>query len=174
MQVSESQLEEGVYIASKKAIASLFSSNDHRFYYCCLITTGEAHSPLLSAWSYEALEEACKSEQCVPAEVKWSYADSPFCFFGEHYFEDLKALFNERPAVSSSNNEYSIRLHAMESALGKLDSEGIFGLGEERNSIYINVEVMPPDYTNTERAVRLNPQNAIQQWLEEAAEYEIT
>ena len=34
----------------------------------------------------------------------------------------------------------------------------------------INVEVVPPDHTNTERAIRLNPPEAITQWLADAAE----
>ena len=29
---------------------------------------------------------------------------------------------------------------------------------------------MPPDYSNTERAIRLNPKDALVSWLEEAAE----
>lgn len=29
---------------------------------------------------------------------------------------------------------------------------------------------MPPDYTNTEIALRLNPQEALTEWLEEIAE----
>ena len=39
-----------------------------------------------------------------------------------------------------------------------------------RLGIVINVEVMPPDYTNTERALRLNPRQALDAWLAEAAE----
>ena len=51
-----------------------------------------------------------------------------------------------------------------------LDNEGIFGTGEKRLGIVINAEFMPPDYTNTERALRLNPKEAIQEWLDEIAE----
>ncbi len=45
----------------------------------------------------------------------------------------------------------------MEKAMVRLDATSIFGKGNERESIYINVEVIPPDHTNTERAKRLNP-----------------
>jgi len=34
----------------------------------------------------------------------------------------------------------------------------------------VNVEVMPPDATNVERAIRLNPPAALADWLSEAAE----
>jgi hypothetical protein len=51
-----------------------------------------------------------------------------------------------------------------------LDGEGLFGRGAARSQIVINVEVAPPDSTNTERAVRLNPPEAVGTWLAEAAE----
>mgnify|MGYP003884806335 CR=1 FL=1 len=49
--------------------------------------------------------------------------------------------------------EYKIRLNSMEQAMVNLDKEGLFGTGNERLKIVINAEVMPPDYTNTERAL---------------------
>lgn len=48
--------------------------------------------------------------------------------------------------------------------------EGIFGSGGRRKSMVVLVEIMPPDYTNTERALRLNSREALKEWLEEAAE----
>ncbi|MBQ5560883.1 MAG: DUF4303 domain-containing protein, partial [Lachnospiraceae bacterium] len=50
------------------------------------------------------------------------------------------------------------------------DAKGIFGRGKQRLDIVINAEFMPPDYTNTERALRLNPKEALYEWLEEIAE----
>ena len=52
----------------------------------------------------------------------------------------------------------------------RLDNKGLFGEGEKRKNIVINVEVMPPDYTNTERALRLNPSESLTEWLATAAE----
>ena len=54
----------------------------------------------------------------------------------------------------------------------ELDNEGLFGTGEQRLKIVINVEVMPPNYGNTLRALRLNPREALNTWLEEIAEEE--
>ena len=54
-----------------------------------------------------------------------------------------------------------------------LDAEGLFGQGEKRLGIVINAEFMPSDCTNTERALRLNPQKALEEWLEEMAEEEV-
>lgn len=58
----------------------------------------------------------------------------------------------------------------MESAIVKLDRKGVFGHGGDRERIVVNVEVMPPDFTNTQRAVRLNPPEAVRTWIDEAAE----
>lgn len=58
----------------------------------------------------------------------------------------------------------------MEEALHRCDMKGIFSLNQARSEIMINVEVLPPDYTNTIRAKELNPIESIQIWLKEAAE----
>jgi hypothetical protein len=52
----------------------------------------------------------------------------------------------------------------------RLNAKGLFGKGKERLGIVINAEVMPPDYTNTQRALRLNPRDALTAWLREMAE----
>jgi hypothetical protein len=43
-------------------------------------------------------------------------------------------------------------------------------LNQLRNNIYIHVEVMPPDESNTMRALRLNKRENILDWLHEASE----
>ena len=54
--------------------------------------------------------------------------------------------------------------------MARLDSEGIFSIGDRRLELYVLVEVAPPDQTNTERALRLDPPEALREWLVEAAE----
>ncbi len=169
MNSTDSELQTAIETATELAVSELVGSTSEIFYYCCLITTGEAHSPFISAWSREALKRATNTDM-EESLVKWSYADSPYCFYGEAYFEPVNELFLLRPSLDSNENEYQARLTVMENALKALDSKGLFGKGVERNAIYINVEVMPPDYTNTERAIRLNPPEAIKVWLQEAAE----
>jgi len=175
---SESELASAIECAAGKAIKDLFARHPGQFYYVSLITTGEAHPPVIAAWSKEALEEAVKDQtdqEDARWGLKWSYADSPFYCFGEEYFEDVRDLFRKRPDIRSLGDrereaEYDLRLGAMESAIARLDQQGVFGTGEDRVKIVVNVEVVPPDYTNTQRAMRLNPQEAIRTWLEEAAE----
>lgn len=171
----EIDIELEIKKATRKAALELFSIFPGHFYYFSLITTGEGHPPFISAWSTEALDEVAENEQ-DKQELKWSYADSPYCCFGEREFSKVESLFSLRPDIgkieseSDRNNELVIRYSAMENALRSLDNEGIFGVGSEREGIVINVEVMPPDHTNTERAKRLNPMSALTTWLNEAAE----
>ena len=63
------------------------------------------------------------------------------------------------------------KLSAMEAAMASLDGDGVFGRGEARRGIIVAVEVMPPDPSNTERVLRLNPSSTIlDRWLEDTAE----
>jgi len=175
---SETELSLAIECAAGAAIHDLFTVHPGRYYYLSLITTGEAHSPVIAAWSEEALEQAV-SEADDPDialwDLKWSYADSPLYCFGEQYFSHVNELFDARPnirdlAADDRDAEFALRLTAMEDALTRLDQKGLFGTGADRVKVVINVEVMPPDSTNTERALRLNPPAAVKTWLEEAAE----
>lgn len=58
----------------------------------------------------------------------------------------------------------------MEKVMHNFDIKGMFGEGEQRLGIVINTEFMPLDFTNTERALRLNPKEALNEWLKEIAE----
>lgn len=68
------------------------------------------------------------------------------------------------------DREIRIRINSMEKVMHNLDMNGMFGKEQERLGIVINAEFMPPDFTNTERALRLNPREALNEWLEEIAE----
>lgn len=176
--ITFSELSEAILKAAREAIVSLFRTHPEQFYYLVLATTGEALPPVLSAWSIEAIEAAVKGEndrEDAIRGLKWSYADSPYFDFGSAYFSHVRDLFFLRPDIPRENHdarqiEYDFRLDAMEFALAALDAEGLFGKGDKRARIMINVEVNPPDYTNTIRAKRLNPPEAIAAWLLEMAE----
>jgi len=176
-----SELIDAIATAARRAFLKLFKNHPGQYYYCSLVTTGEAHVPALAAWSEEALEAAIAEDE-DPEEarqaLKWSCADSPFYCFGDEFFEPVKRLFDERPQLTSElmpevwDAEYQFRIDAMEAAMFRLDSEGLFGTGAARHGTVVLVEVVPPDYTNTERAMRLNPQETLREWLEEASEEE--
>jgi len=170
--------------AARMSFCTLFE-NGERYYYCTLYTTGEGHAPSISAWSWEALavESARQAEESdtpvstIADLIKWSYADSPYCCFGDDNFDGVKQRYNERPFIADLENddwncELDVRLKAMELAMKMLDDEGIFALNQLRESVCVLVEVMPPDEINTEIALRLNRAEtpAMQAWLAEVAE----
>lgn len=163
--------------AARSAFERLFAEHEENFYYCSLITTGDGLCPIVSAWSREALERAAQME-LNPDEakhyLKWSYCDSPYFAFGEEFFSGVAELFAQRSCsltdAQAIDEEVSLRISSMEEAMRRLDGSGLFGCGEKRLAMVINAEFMPPDYTNTQRALRLNPPEALVRWLEEAAE----
>lgn len=163
--------------ATQKALSKLFREHKEHFYYCSLITTGEGLCPIISAWSNEALERIANEEEDVEEAkyyLKWSYDESPYFAYGEEYFKDVNRVFLERMRALTTekdkDKEIQLRINSMERVMHNLDMNGMFGTGEERLGIVINAEFMPPDFTNTERAIRLNPREALSEWLEEIAE----
>lgn len=172
---TELDLANEIENAARKAIDSLFSEHPEKFYYISLITDGEGHCPFLSAWSEEALEAVLLEEENpeeARLELKWSYADSPYGVYGEMYFNIVQQLFEQRKSLREQNaeSEFSVRINAMEQAIASLDKKGLFGQGASRLNVVINAEVMPPDDGNTKRALRLNPKEALSDWLQEIAE----
>jgi hypothetical protein len=174
---TQKELSAALERATRLALEKLFSEHSETFYYVSLITTGEAHAPFLSAWSREALAAEAKNQGLTSEELlKWSYADSPYSIFGEEFFEEVNRLFDQRPLIDGTLDkneryaEFEFRLSAMETAMKRLDEKGMFGHGLERAKVVVAVEVMPPDRTNTERVLRLNPPEALVEWLSEIAE----
>ncbi len=170
-------LVEIIQKATQKALSKLFEEHNEKFYYCSLITTGEGLCPIVSAWSEEALERVANEEDDVEEAkyyLKWSYDETPYFAYGEEYFEDVNRVFLERmrklTTEKEKDREIRLRINSMERVMHNLDIKGMFGRGEQRLGIVINVEFMPPDFTNTERALRLNPRDALTEWLEEIAE----
>ncbi|GHT97137.1 hypothetical protein AGMMS49545_23680 [Betaproteobacteria bacterium] len=143
-----------IYNAVRNAFLDLFK-NRERYYYCVLLTTGEAHPPYISAWSWEALaresEKMSSQENTIKEQMnllKYSYADSPYCLYGyDDYFNEVVEMFDERPAMDFNdeggwNIEFNFRYNAMVSAIKMLDDEGLFSLNQTRSKLLLNVEVM--------------------------------
>ena len=91
------------------------------------------------------------------------FADSPYYAFGyDEYFQQVVQLFEQRNSLVDYNDEeqwneeYDLRLAAMVYAMKKLDAAGIFAINQPREQVYINVELMPPDDTDIERALSFN------------------
>lgn len=175
--IFDEELVQVIQIATENALLKLFEEYKEKFYYCSLITTGEGLCPIISAWSYEALERVASEYDDVEEAkyyLKWSYSETPYLAYGEEFYQDVKSIFidrmNKLKTVEEKQREIQLRINSMENVMHNLDMKGMFGQGKERLNIVINAEFMPPDYTNTERALRLNPREALIEWLEEIAE----
>lgn len=156
---------------------------DEHFYYCTLVLIEAQGCPAVSAMSDEALERVVKKyqeeyqsdtpEEVLRSELKWSYADSPYCVYGEQYFAEVQKVTEQRDMDETEDlEEYEFRMDSMEKVMADLDKEGLFGSGERRKRIVVAAEVMPPEYENTERVLRLNEKENLTEWIEEAAETE--
>ncbi len=155
--------------AVKSVLDDLFSNGEH-FYYITLVTDGMANTPCISGWSNEALEQEEAEDRYY---FKWSYAESPYCCWKQECFDTVKQMLIDRKYTEAEFDvEYNLRLSAMESAMGQLDKEGLFSVNQKRDDVMVLVEVMPPDYTNTERAYRMNSKESdiFNEWIEEASE----
>jgi hypothetical protein len=166
-------------------VSSLFREYaGERFYYCSLITLEcPMYRPALLAWSKEGLERAVEisldpDKETLRAYLKWNHAEAPLFAYGEQYFEEVWRLWDLSTDLPLEGNadewtwcyQCRLKLTAMLMAMQRLDEEGLFGRGPDRERIVINVEVMPPDFTNVTSARSLNPPAALVEWMQEAAE----
>ncbi len=154
--------------AVSNAFLSLKKTHKEHFYYYAFIFDESLH-PYISAWSYEALEKSMIENKITDEEKdwwKWDYSDSPYAIYGyEEYFQEVSELLDQREDSISSDElydiEWDIRVDSMEEAMKRLDQSGLFGSGEDRNNVVINVELAPPDGSEYERALRLNAASSL-------------
>ena len=162
-----------IYKCAKEAFLELFKNKEHH-YNCVLLAPAEGYAPILSAWSYEALDREIPKH---PKEeiwlYKWNFADSPYYAFGEEYFKPVQSLLDTYPSILEMEDEdeiereFELRISAMVQAMQKLDQEGIFSINQPREQVYINVECIPNDNSDVDRALLLNEAKNIQEWLKD-------
>ncbi|WP_099221699.1 DUF4303 domain-containing protein [Listeria costaricensis] len=163
---SDEELIEALVKAANAAFLSLKETTKENFYFYVFVFDEGLH-PYISAWSYEALEKSIIEQQIPDDEKswwKWDSADSPYVVYGyDEFFGEVSELLDKRALELSDDelyeSEWTARIDFMEEAMKRLDASGLFGTGNERESVVINVEQVPPDDDGAEynRAVRLNP-----------------
>ena len=162
-------------VALQKAVSGLFLTGES-FYYLSLVVDENGLPPVFSAWSRESFFAACKQMDDEQALwMKWSYSDSPYFEFGAVYFAEANELWQSKGGIDDFITddwieELAKRVNSLEKCFAELDADGFFSGMVKRTSLMINVETTPPTEEDTQRAQRLNPPEAIKEWLEEAAE----
>ncbi|WP_047261176.1 DUF4303 domain-containing protein [Corynebacterium mustelae] len=159
--VADPELTAAIAEATWYAVTTLHEAHGSDFYQYSLCTTGEALRPYLSATK--------------PGMDWWDLFDGPFALWGEEYMSKLHDVFDARWNPHRLDADYDAycdaRYRSMEETLKQLDSEGLFGTGEKRKKTLIGVLVVPPDATNTEQMIRLNPPGELlDRWLDECDE----
>ncbi len=162
------QLVEAFVKAADAAFRSLKETLKEHFYYYVFVFDEGLH-PYISAWSYEALEKSIVEQQITDEEKswwKWDCSDSPYVVYGyDKFFCEVSDLLDKRASILSSDELYEIewdtRVNLLEEAMKRLDESGLFGTGEERKNVIINVEEAPPNGSEYDRALRLNPPSAL-------------
>lgn len=150
------------------------ATTGERFYCFALLTTGLSGAPVFAALSEESLDAVAGDDESLRSDLRWSHADSPYYCFADSCFAQVASVFEERQQLSlrDADRETDFRIAAMVRAMRRGDEEGLFGDSRREGRAMINVEVVPPDYTNVARARALNPPEVIVAWLAEAAEPE--
>lgn len=154
--------------AAQNTFTSLQKKYSEKFYYYAFIFD-EGLQPYISAWSYEAYEKSLADNNISDDDKKWwkwDYADSPYAVYGyDEFFGEVRELLSKRADALSIDDlydtEWALRIASMEEAMKRLDEKGIFGTGESRKNVVINVEQAPPDGLEYQRALRLNPASAL-------------
>ncbi|MBE1532013.1 DUF4303 domain-containing protein [Actinomadura algeriensis] len=98
--------------------------------------------------------------------LRWSPADSPHHLLGEHHFDAVEELLASRDADADTGadveDEAEARLEACFRALARLDREGFFGRGDERERVIVTVlQGDQSDRSRLANARRLNPPAAV-------------
>lgn len=170
----EKHLVELILSSIIDSVEDLFKTGES-FYYFSLITTGEGHPPILSAWSKEALHRsAAESNNYKQTEYdfKWSPSDSPYYAMYPQYWKEVNDYVNKKlkPNGYLREGQWNELMNSMVEALSRADEKKIFDGKLNRNEIFINAEVIPPDEGNDKRAKMLNPPSVFNWWTKEMKE----
>jgi hypothetical protein len=140
----------------ERALAHLWTFHDRGgFYYFVLATTDSLDFPCASAWSEEALLAQSARLGHLPAELRFSYADSPFLDFASPFTAALREEWDrdvERGRTSDDTTHDLLagrRLSTLVGAMHRLRASGVVHAG-----LVINVEL--GQTSDRERARLLN------------------
>ena len=175
------KLENVLYKKGLDAFATLFISRPmDNFYSFGFYTTGEYNYAATTASSYEGLEQVIKNygyekKPKESIEIKWSPVDSPIhsdsecCGIIGEVNDLLQDALKESDEIYERDGleglgEFNAKVeNAFVNALKRMDAKGVFGKGEQRKQVVVNL--LKGDQSLEERiyfAKMLNPPEAVE------------
>jgi hypothetical protein len=180
------QFENDLYIFGLNSFQRIRDMRpDDRFYCFAFFTSGEFGYISTTASSYEGLEEAAQwyksqeryshqSLEELRRELKWSPGDSPLHQECGEILEPLKATMDQIAGELHDTylgdedwtrfDDYVSNVEdAIAAALRRIDREGVFGRGSEREGVVTNLLMGDQTYeARIEFAKKVNPPKAVQ------------
>jgi len=164
----------------------------HKFYCFAFFTSGEFGYMGATASSYQGLEEVARRYKAhdgyqdrpldqLRKELKWSPVDSPLHTDPGGILDAVQATMDQVAAELDSSYKddgewenfeiYVARIKdSITNALRRLDRDGIFGQGQERTQVVVNL--LMGDQTHADRiefARKVNPPESVQMLINDLA-----
>ena len=178
MSGNKENIIETLLCAAEKSFTALFNEHSKEHFYYCTIVMADGAAPCISAQSEESLIKYLKDNNVSDSEIldyKWSWADSYYCGYGyDEFFGEVAELFEKSfedlwDDDVKFEQKYCEWFNAMETVMKILDEKGIFGVGDDRDRVFVYAEESPPDEEFEsqyhERAERMNPSAVYKKWL---------
>jgi len=159
---SDAELAAVVADATESAIGELPTFVREQWCIVALITTGEALRPYLGV--------------TVHGSTRWDLADSEFAVAADDHLAGVTQAWDARGMLAEMDSAawaaaFDDRVATLEEALRILDVRGLFGRGDDRTRVLLQVATMPPDNCDVGFVRRLNPAGPLRDaWFAEAAE----
>ena len=185
--------EDKLYFDGIEAFKKIRKSRPDDHYYCfAFFTSGEFGYMAATASTYEGLEDVANQYKQMEFyrhreldqlkhQLKWSPVDSPLhTGYGgiikplQPFMDQISQELEDVPVVDndwSKFDQYVTQVEsAVENALRRIDADGIFGIGNERKSIIVNLLMGDQDdQSRIKFAKRVNPPESVQMLIDDLA-----
>ena len=145
------ELQKDVYSAAKKAFELVRKEHaDENFYAFGLSTDSDAVTLIPISQSEQAFQQLAEDygESDLPLWLRWSPDEWLYWDVGAEYFNAVKQIVGAALYEDEGDEDFAERkrkfLDTFADALRKLDSEGFFGHGEERDKVTLLLHISDP------------------------------
>ena len=183
--------EDKLYLYGLEAFKKIRTSRPDDHYYCfAFFTSGEFGYMAATASTYEGLEQVAsqykqmefyrhRELEQLKRQLKWSPVDSPLHMECGGIIEPLQPFMDQIsqelqdiPVVDnnwSKFEQYVAQVEtAVESTLRRIDADGVFGIGNERKSIIVNLLMGDQDdQSRINFAKKVNPPKSAQMLIDD-------